>query len=146
MPEEEGFFSPDEGYSTPPEELAAGSPQSFSSVGSSQAEHQAAMFGRAEGASQGGSYPAEHPESVFGQVEGTSQGSGYPAVAHAPIHERDQEATGGALQAGEPTVGYAVTRCLHLPDEAHNKLPCIFSKSSRWFSGTWVDFGSHEAF
>lgn len=131
MPEDEGFFSPDEDYSTPLEELATGSPRSFSSVGSSQAEHQAAVFGRAEGATQGGSYPAEHPESVFGQVEGTSQGSGYPTFAHAPIHERDQGATGGAVPAGEPTVRSAVTRCLHLPDEAHIKLMCIFGKSSR---------------
>lgn len=98
----EPYYPPDEGYSTPPENLAAGSPQSFTSEGSSSqhAEASPAGAGRGDRGSLGGSYQAEHQ----------------------PLRqEKDQTIAGGeAAQPEEAAARPALTRCACISGNACN--------------------------
>ncbi len=111
---EEHFYSPDEGYSTPPEEFAVGSPQkSFPSEGGSlqHAEVSGAGAGRGDGGSVGGSDRAAAQPAALGRGEGGSLGDSYLAERHALTREKDQSSTeGGTVQPDEAAARPAFTR------------------------------------
>ena len=114
-------YLPDDGYSTPPEDFAASSPQSFISEGSSsqQAEVSRAGGGRGDGGSLGGSYHVESQPAAPGGPEGGPQGGSYPAEHQPPMHgEHHSRAEGGAAQPEEAAAEHAVTRLAYTPGYA----------------------------
>ena len=98
--QEERFYSPEEGYSTPPEDFAASSPQSFTSeAGSSQHAESPGAAGRGEGEPPGGSYRAEM------QPAAPRRGEGGPLGGSTQSGERQSGDGGRAAQPGEAATG-----------------------------------------
>ena len=114
-------YSPNDGYSTPPEDFAASSPQSFTSEGGSSqhAEVSRAGAGGGDGRSPGGSYHVEAQPAALSGREGGPQGGSYPAEHQLPTHGKHRShAEGGAAQPEEAAAGLAVARLAYTPGYA----------------------------